>query len=386
METNIFTQPLNLEVITAISKHFPRYANIKDLIYEKDHFLRRTHPCGHFTASLSDHDILCSKRLVYPHIENYVVLVDKGKELIAIEGYNDETKLKNYFVFILHCHENMGAIYFEDISQDENLGKPHGFLVLPNKPVNLLFFIPYRENNRENKISASAIDTTSKTIIRYERTGKKESLLKSLTTDIDPKKNNEILIKENSIFNQKLTLDVLTKISKKFLETTLVSNIVFIENENFPSIPYGKFKISLSGYDVLKMSLEEYPFIILGEKGSYFETIEETNMPKDRKEYTGFVIHVDCEYSKKFSLRETSGNNPILMKPLWYNKKDLLIGGVMKHSKNTHRFLFELLKETPTNILLFIPEERVDNHIPLIAGRASKDGSVFIDYSNEKVG
>lgn len=183
MKKEIFNQPLNLDVLTEISKNFPRYANIQNLIYEQDYFMRRTRPCGHFDATLSAHDILCSKRMVHPHVENYVIHIDKGEELMAIEGFNDETRLRNYLVFVLHCNKNMGAVHFEDMTEDEHLDTPHSMLPLPHDPVNLLFFIPYRENNRENKISVAAINTTDKIIIRYERSGKKNLGFKCLTVD-----------------------------------------------------------------------------------------------------------------------------------------------------------------------------------------------------------
>ncbi len=182
MKTQLYQDPLSLEGLRSIIKSFPRYANIENFVHEGNYFLRRTIPCGHWNALLTDHDILCSTRMVHPHIENVIIPVYGDEKMLAIEGFNDERTAKNYFVYAFHVHQTDKTISIKDCSPDENQERKP-MLVRVTGPATILLIIPHRENDRKNSITAGGCyGTDGKINLWFERQGEKTSGFRTLIT------------------------------------------------------------------------------------------------------------------------------------------------------------------------------------------------------------
>lgn len=179
-----------------------------------------------------------------------------------------------------------------------------------------------------------------------------------------------------TIFNQPLTLDVLTEISKGFPEFAQVSDVLIYDKKltHSHNIDSGSFYASLSGHDAITMSHKtETPFVIIGNENCMFYSVEEVDTMILRTEYLVVVINNDKPY---LTVCDESENQE-LTKPLMCDGKIITHGSYYKQ-KNP-RFILNC-KEM-INTLIFIPcfENFRKNKLEIFINR-SKDGSIFIDY------
>lgn len=164
MKNSIFNQPLTFDVLTEISKGFPRDANIQNIEVDRDTQLRHSISCGYFDASLTHKDILSFMKARVPVIP----LLGHQKVLVP-DGVNSE----EYYVVVIRDNENYNNRLsicdksdfdpVKPVVDSENTGltfisvyplrKPRFVISVSNPSTSIVLLIPYNKSSREDKIN-----------------------------------------------------------------------------------------------------------------------------------------------------------------------------------------------------------------------------------------
>lgn len=183
MKKSIFNQPLNLDVLTEISKVFPKGSVTSKITFEPNQ--RFEIPYGVFTTSISLNDFFAIMDIPF-------LWLDEKLETLLSDTSNEEdsflTKQK-FFIMVIHIDDTNKILSICDkssdkltvpLSQNENYlqrdsyykqKNPRFFFTLKEIPKNILVFIPNDQMSIECLIARTK---DGGIIIDYIRTEKPE--------------------------------------------------------------------------------------------------------------------------------------------------------------------------------------------------------------------